>query len=166
MEDIEKQVINVADVLRNMSMRNYTQPKPEIIVAMDAIGLEYYRKNVEEEFAAKELAIETKEQADELIANKKLAELHFNARYSQIFNYAMDNIIAPKLNTIDFGKLTEGYMEWQKAWENYFNDLRKTSPDNWETLNDLSENFNEPGSREALNTVYLPEQYDWASKVK
>jgi len=166
MEDIEKQVINVSDVLKNMSTHNYTQPKPEIIVAMDAIGLEYYRRNVEEEFAAKELAIETKEQADEFVANKKLAELHFNARYSQIFNYAMDNIISPKLNTIDFNKLTVGYMEWQKAWENYFNDLRRTSPENWETLNDLSENFNEPGSREALNTVYLPEQYDWASKVK
>jgi len=165
MEDIERQIVNVSDVLKNISSRNYMQPKPEIIVALDAIGLEYYRKNVEAEFAAKELSIETKEQADELISNKKLAELHFNARYSQIFNYAMDNIISPKLNTIDFGKLLKGFEEWKGAWENYLNDLRKANPDTWETLNDLSENLNEEGSREALNLIYLPEQYDWVSKV-
>jgi hypothetical protein len=141
------------------------QPKPEIIVALDAIGLEYYRRNVEEEFAAKELSIETKEQADEFIETKKLADLHFNARYSQIFNYAMDNIIAPKLNTIDFGKLLNGFTEWRNAWENYFNDLREVSPDNWEILNDLSDNYSEEGSREALNLMYLPEKYDWVSKV-
>jgi hypothetical protein len=166
MEDIEKQIVDVAYVLKNRSMHNYTQPKPEIIVALDAVGLEYYRKSVEEEFATKELSLETKEQADEFIANKKLAELHFNARYSQIFNYAMDNIISPKLNTIDFNKLLNGFTEWRKAWENYFDDLRKTSPDNWETLNNLSDNYNEQGSREALNLMYLPEKYDWVNNVK
>jgi hypothetical protein len=126
--------------------------EPEIIVAMQLIGMERFEDNVTENILKDKELILAMNSIDDVL------EL-FQWKKSKLMNDAIDRFIMPRLENFDnLSNVNGSFMKWKEKWLEYHTYLSKQD---YDKMCALQEQYDETGSCPELEEMTLPKEFDW-----
>jgi uncharacterized protein YaaN involved in tellurite resistance len=128
------------------------KPTPEMIVAMQLIGLERLEKNVSDNIFKDNELILAMDSIDDVFE-------HLQWKKSKLINEAIDRFIAARLENLDnLNNINASLENWKAKWTEYYEYL---SQQDSEKMCELEEQYTETGSCPVLEQMTLPEEFDW-----
>jgi hypothetical protein len=125
---------------------------PEMVVAMQLIGMERFEENVTENILQDKELILAMNSIDEVLE-------HFQWKKSKLTNDAIDRFILPRLENFDnMNNITRSFINWKAKWFEYYEYLSKID---YEKMCELQEQYDETGSCPELEEMTLPKEFDW-----
>jgi len=125
---------------------------PEIIIAMQLIGMERFENNVSENVLKDKELILAMDSIDDVLE-------HFQWKKSKLMNDAVDRFIVPKLENFDnLNNVNGSLVNWKAKWLEYYEYL---SQRDYEKMCELQEQYDETGACPELEEMTLPEEFDW-----
>jgi hypothetical protein len=125
---------------------------PEIVVAMQLIGMERFESHVTENILGDKELILTMSSIDDVME-------HFQWKKSKLMNDAIDRFIVPRLENFDnLNNINGSFEKWKEKWLDYYAHLSK---EDYDRMRDLEEQYDETGSCPELEEMALPDEFNW-----